>query len=128
MSRPLKIFMRGKRVALMQAVLHRMGYPMQDQKGLFGVHTRDAVKDIQKQRGLKPTGEVDDALFQLLQQGAVPQQIADLAGTTTAPALPDPGCDQAQFDALIRLLLRKGVIEAGELEAEMNRAYPSTLS
>jgi len=117
--------MRGKRVGLLQAVLHRMGYPMQDQNGLFGVHTRDAVKDIQKQRGLKPTGELDDALFQLLQLGTAPQ-VTDQGSTTTAAApLPEPGCDQEQFDALVRLLLRKGVIEAGELEAEMSRACPA---
>jgi len=127
MSRPLKIFMRGKRIAFMQEILHRMGYPMQDQKGLFGVNTRDAIKDVQKQRGLKQTGQVDDDLFHLMQHGTAPQ-VADQASTTIAAAPPDPGCDQEQFDALIRLLLRKGVIEAGELEAEMNRAYPSTLS
>jgi len=125
MARPLKIFMRGKRVAILQEILQRMGYPMQDQKGLFGVHTRDAVKAIQKQRSLKVNGEVDDPLFLQIQQGYSPLQ-ASASADKTVLSNPD-SMNQAQLDALISILLRKGMLEAGELEAEMTRAHPTSL-
>ena len=126
MPRPLKIFMRGKRIALLQEILYRKGYPMQDQKGVFGVHTRDAIKDIQKQHGLKPSGQVEDELFQLIQQG----QPALPTGkkSAEAPAVDAPLVNQQQFDALIRLLISKGMIKSGELEAEMTKALPAILS
>lgn len=128
MPRPLKIFMRGKRVALLQEILYRKGYPMQDQKGLFGVHTRDAVKDIQKQHGLKPSGQVDDELFQLIQQGQSALTSEEKSAETSAVDTPLPLVNQQQFDALVRLLISKSLIKPGELEAEMTKALPAILS
>ncbi|TLS67944.1 peptidoglycan-binding protein [Mariprofundus erugo] len=126
MSRPLKIFMRGKRVTVLQEILRRMGYQMDEQPGLFGVHTRDAVKAFQKQHNLKPTGMVDDELFKLMQFGqagiAEPQATDQAEHTDTNQPI-----NQPQLDALIRLLIRKGVITDSELSAEMAKSLPSAL-
>jgi len=120
MARPLKIFMRGKRIGMLQEMLHRMGFPMDDQKGLFGVHTRDAVKAIQKQHNCQATGIADDAFFRLIQTGQ---------GSATEPAAPSrtQSIDHLRLEALIRLLERKGVLLDGELEAELNRPQPTSL-
>lgn len=126
MSRPLKIFMRGKRVTLLQEILRRMGYQLDEQPGIFGVHTRDAVKAFQKQHNLKPTGIVDDELFKLIQFGqavASEQMTTDQPAATSQPVAGDP----ARLDALIRLLIRKGLISESELEEEMRRALPKAL-
>ncbi len=126
MARPLKVFMRGKSIALLQEVLRRMGYTIDDQKGLFGTMTRDAVKSFQKQHGLKPTGQVDDALMTLMQHGqpiVAPEPENISAKVEPAAA----SMNQKQLDSLIRLLLRKGVIAEGELEQEMERLVPTSL-
>ena len=125
MSRPLKIFMRGKRIGRLQEMIVRMGYSMRDQKGVFGADTRDAVKDIQKQRGLKPTGQVDEALFQMMQGHAPSPESREPASPAVEQAA--NSIDQSRLDALIRLLVRKGIIETDELEAEMRKVFPATL-
>ncbi len=123
MARPLKIFMRGKSITTLQEVLRRMGYPIHDQKGLFGTDTRDAVKSFQKQQGLKPSGVVDDELMKLMQHG----QAAVVTAEESLEVPDSTPLNQQQLDALIRLLLRKGVIEEAELEAEMKRVIPKGL-
>lgn len=122
MSRPLKMFMRGKSVTMLQELLRRMGYPMQDQPGLFGVHTRDAVKDYQKKRGLKTTGVVDAELLQQMQQGSAPA-VSDKKEKMAADPL-----ERKRVDALIRLLIRKGVITEDELQAEIKRPAPLSVT
>ena len=122
MSRPLKIFMRGKRITMLQEILRRMGYPMDDQPGLFGTFTRDAVKDFQKQRDMKVTGQVDEELMQVMQQGQVASANKGKTSPKTA-SMPNP-VNQQQLDALIRLMIQKGLIEKDELEAEIKRPQP----
>ncbi|MDX8383763.1 MAG: peptidoglycan-binding domain-containing protein [Ghiorsea sp.] len=127
MARPLKIFMRGKSITALQATLRRMGYDIQDQAALFGTSTRDAVKSFQRQQGLKPTGIVDDALLKQMnagQQVTAPTQ--EHEQDTTPPANLSNG-NQEQFDALLRLLKRKGILEDGELEKEVSKLMPSSL-
>ena len=124
MARPLKIFMRGKSITALQEVLRRMGYPIHDQKGLFGTDTRDAVKSFQKQQGLKPTGLVDEELMQLLQRGHV---AAAPVEEKVSPRAEQSSVDQHQLDCLVRLLIQKGVLAEGELEAEMKKVIPSAL-
>jgi len=122
MARPLKMFMRGKRVTILQELLGRMGYPMQDQPGMFGTTTRDAVKSFQKQQQLKPSGLVDDELLQLMQQGHVAAPSKKKTTSKTVPA--STPVNQQQLDALIRLLIRKELINEDELQAEMKRPQP----
>jgi len=124
MARPLKIFMRGKNIDLLQNTLRRYGYPIDDQKGLFGTMTRDAVKSFQKQRGLKSSGQVDDELLMMLQHGQSP--ITEVEAENNAQTVTQ-AADQEQLDALIRLLVRKGVIEKEEVDLEMGKVVPSSL-
>jgi len=124
MARPLKVFMRGKSVTVLQEVLRLRGYPIHDQKGLFGTDTREAVKSFQKQHGLATTGVVDDKLMLLMQQGSVQEP---------PPSAPEKSVavktiKQDKWDALVRLLVKKGVLEEGELEAEMKKVIPTSLS
>jgi len=120
MARPLKMFMRGKRITMLQEILRRMGYPMLDQTGQFGASTRDAVKGFQRQHDLKATGMVDDELLQLMQQGPLTSSSKSepSASETTNTASP---ANQQQLDALIRLLMEKGIITEDELNKEINR-------
>ncbi len=122
MARTLKIFMRGKSVAQLQEILRRMGYTIEDPKGLFGVHTREAVKSYQKQHGLTPTGHVNNDLMSML-QGGTPQTNAE------PPVLEskDMPINQQELDALIRLLIQKDVFTQEEWDAEMKRAVPRNL-
>ena len=122
MARTLKIFMRGKSITQLQKVLRRMGYTIEDQKGLFGVHTRDAVKSYQKQQNLAPTGHVDDDLMSMLQGGA--SQTSAEMPALESKALP---INQQELDALIRLLIQKKVFTQEEWDAEKKRAVPSSL-
>ncbi len=124
MARTLKIFMRGKSVTQLQEILRRMGYTIEDQRGIFGVHTRDAVKSFQKQQGLTPTGHVDDDLMQMLQGGA-PVQASD-SDIATPESQTSPVYKQ-ELDALVRLLIQKKVFTQEEWDAEMKRAVPSSL-
>ncbi|RLL51264.1 peptidoglycan-binding protein [Mariprofundus sp. EBB-1] len=124
MARPLKIFMRGKRITMLQEILRRMGYPMLDQAGQFGASTRDAVKDYQRQHDFKATGIVDDALLSLMQQGPLASSAkAKPSDSETAPTAPP--VNQIQLDALIHLLVDKGIITEEELNKEIER--PQTL-
>jgi len=118
--------MRGKSIRLLQEVLRRRGYVIDDADGLFGVMTRDAVKNFQKQHGMKTSGEVDAELMNQLQQGSVlpavkPEPKAEVAKAVEAMV------PQKDFDALLRLLRKKGVIEDGEFEAELARLVPRSL-
>jgi len=126
MARPLKIFMRGKSVSLLQDTLRRFGYTIDDQKGLFGTMTRDAVKSFQKQRGLKPSGQVDDELLVMLQHGQSSMPEVENNNNNNLQTVTQVA-DQKQLDALIRLLVRKGVIEKEEVDLEMEKVVPSSL-
>jgi len=126
MARPLKAFMRGKSIRLLQEVLRRRGYVIDDADGLFGVTTRDAVKNFQKQHGLKTSGEVDAELMNQLQQGSVPPAVKPEPKAEVAKAA-EAMVPQKDFDALLRLLRKKGVIEDGEFEAELARLVPRSL-
>ena len=121
MARALKMFMRGKSVSLLQDILRRMGYEINDQKGLFGADTRDAVKQYQKKQGVKVTGVVDDALMQQMQGGAPAQTIEN---KSKAMALPN---HQQELDTLVRLLIKKGVFTQQEWDAEKKKVVPSSL-
>lgn len=120
MSRPLKIFMRGKRARMLQQLLQRMGYTIEDQPGLFGVDTRNAVKDFQKRHGHRASGEVDEALLLQMQQGT-----GAAPSTAEQPPMPSAGqtdsktSERKRVDALIRLLIRKEVITEAELQAQL---------
>lgn len=121
MARPLKIYMRGKRIAMLQELLRRMGHPIQDKNGQFGASTRDAVKAFQRQYDLKATGMVDDELLSLMQQGPLAQasKTEKSSGHVTDKAI--SSIDQDQLDALIQLLINKGIITEQELQAEILR-------
>ena len=114
MARPLKMFMRGKSITQLQEVLRRMGYDIKDQKALFGVDTRDAVKSFQKQQGLKPTGHVDEALMKQMQGGAAPVD-HEPEDKVNMKALPT---HQAELNALVRLLIQKQVFTQDEWDKE----------
>ncbi|MBL4775601.1 MAG: peptidoglycan-binding protein [Mariprofundus sp.] len=116
MARPLKIFMRGKRISMLQDILRRMGYAMHDQAGQFGASTRDAVKAFQRQRDLKPTGSVDDALLILMQQGSCPENSKSEPPKLESPQTTSSLSNQTQLDALIELLINKGIINEDELK------------
>ncbi|MDX8387572.1 MAG: peptidoglycan-binding domain-containing protein [Ghiorsea sp.] len=124
MARPLKVFMRGKSVTILQEALRIRGYTIADQRALFGMDTREAVKSFQKQQGLKATGLVDDELLKLIQQGQAPTAKVE----KVVKKVEVSGVNQEQLDALVNLLVRKGVIEEGELESEIKRVIPKSLS
>jgi len=119
MSRPLKIFMRGKSVTLLQEVLRRMGHDIQDQKALFGTDTREAVKSYQKQQGLQPTGIVDDALRRLMQGGASAVESDEIPVKVSLNPI-----NQQDLDILVGLLIQKGVISQKEWDNEKAKAVP----
>ncbi len=116
--------MRGKGVVQLQTLLQRMGYEIADQKGLFGTTTRDAVKAYQKQHGLKPTGLVDEALLQRMQQGVAPA--AEAGDEDSHHTMPN---HQAQDDmaVLVRLLIKKGIFSQDEWDAERTTPTPNKL-
>ena len=120
MARVLKIYMRGKSVRTLQNMLKQMGYPMEDQPAIFGVSTRDGVKDFQKRKNLKPTGMVDDELFKQIQQ-SVGFQTEKIAKSEN-PAQPARSNETNRLDSLISLLIRKGVISEEELAEAMDVA------
>lgn len=122
MARALKVFMRGKSIIQLQEVLKRMGYEIKDQKALFGVDTRDAVKSFQKQQGLKPTGVVDEALMQQMSGGAPAPADDDTPSKTKV--MPT---NQYELDALVRLLIAKGVFSQEEWQTEKKKVKPSSL-
>ncbi len=122
MARALKIFMRGKSITQLQSVLQRMGYEIKDQKALFGVDTRDAVKSFQKQQGLKPTGIVDEALMKQMSGGApAPSEDEKPSKSKMMPT------NQKELDALVRLLITKGVFSQEEWDKEKKKVTPSSL-
>lgn len=128
MSRPLKMFMRGKSVTMLQNMLKQMGYPVSDQQGVFGATTRDAVKDFQKRKGVKASGIVDGELFELIQQSVGFQAEKNPARKEQVTASSSPA-ESARIDALIRLLVDKEIIseeEAGALQQSPAKAAPGT--
>ncbi|MDQ7003798.1 MAG: peptidoglycan-binding domain-containing protein [Ghiorsea sp.] len=122
MARPLKVFMRGKSITQLQEALRRMGYEIHDQKALFGTDTRDAVKSYQKQKGLKTTGIVDDALMKEM-SGEVPSSAVDEKEISNQ-SLPN---NQQEWDALIRLLIQKEIFTQDEWDAEKSKVKPKSL-
>jgi len=124
MEHKLKMFKRGKGVTMLQELLQRMGYSMHDRPGLFGVSTRDAVKDFQSKKGLKSTGTVDDELLALMRQnfGAPVTSKKGKSKSASTPAL-NP-VNQEQLDGLIRLLINKGIFTEDELQREIGRPQP----
>jgi len=120
----MKVFMRGKRITMLQELLRRMGYHVHDKPGQFGTSTRDAVKAVQSQYDLKPTGVVDDALLQRMQHGQPAAAISE-EDVLKAPAPDtdneDPLQGDVRLEALVRLLIRKGVLTENELHDEIVR-------
>ena len=120
MARPLKIYMRGKSVRTLQQMLKQMGYPMEDQAAIFGASTRDAVKDFQKRKGLKVDGIVDDELFKVMQQNVGFQSDSgDKKDNKNDPVGLASSANRQQLDALVGLLISKGVITEEELTEAM---------
>jgi len=114
--------MRGKNVTMLQNMLRQMGYPMNDAPGLFGAATRDGIKDFQKRKGLKATGIVDDDLFSLIQQSVGFR--TEKRSTRKEPATAS-SADSSRLDALIRLLVDKGVISEDELSEALQPPAPA---
>ncbi|MDQ6956010.1 MAG: peptidoglycan-binding domain-containing protein [Mariprofundaceae bacterium] len=130
MARPLKMFMRGKSVSVLQGLLRSMGYNVEDRVSMFGASTRDAVKAFQRQRSLKVTGQVDDALLQMMQQGqtASPARCKASVENHSVSGVASTVVNQAQLDALLRLLVRKGLLDEQELKDEMERVLPISVT
>lgn len=118
------MFMRGKGVSMLQELLQRMGYPIKDKPGLFGVSTRDAVKDFQSKKGVKATGLVDEELLDQMRQnfgGQLDTKKTKVASTDSSITNP---VNQKQLDAVIRLLIDKGIFSEDELKREMVSPQP----
>ena len=113
--KPLKIFMRGKSVAALQTQLRHRGFAIDDPASVFGPSTRDAVKAMQNQFALKPTGMVDSAMWEML--GGIQPSAA--ITQPSVPTTPSPASEPAvkKLDALVRLLISKGMIEQSELDS-----------
>jgi len=124
MARPMKMFMRGKNVAQLQEILRRMGYDIRDRQGLFGVDTRDAVKAYQKQYGLKPTAVVDEALMRQMQGGVATPPAGSSEAEAEPSMLPE---NQSDLEALVRLLIQKGVLTREEWDKERKKVVPGCL-
>ena len=128
MARDLKIYMRGKSITMLQQLLQRMGYSIHDRPGLFGVSTRDAVKNFQSIKGLQTTGIVDDALMELLRQNFGSQVAPKKSVKESAAPPPLAHVNQQQLDALIRLLVSKGIISEQELLEEIQLPQPARIT
>jgi len=131
MARPLKIFMRGKSVRMLQELLRSMGYKVDDRDSMFGASTRDAVKSFQRQRGLKVTGQVDDELLQLMQQGKAGSSVRGKETekkSSVSDVAPVAMVSQKKFDALLRLMVRKGLFDEQELKDEIERVIPVSVT
>jgi len=130
MARPLKMFMRGKSVSMLQELLRSIGYKIDDRSSMFGSSTRDAVKSFQRQRNLKVTGQVDDALLKMMQQGEdAPSRRSKNTDKKKQVSEPDVTMvSQEKFDALIRLMVRKGLFDEQELKDEMERVIPTRIT
>ncbi len=131
MARPLKIFMRGKSVRMLQELLRSMGYKVDDRDSMFGASTRDAVKSFQRQRSLKVTGQVDDELLQLMQQGKAASSVRGKETekkSSASDVAPVAMVSQKKFDALVRLMVRKGLFDEQELNDEMERVIPVSIT
>ena len=124
MNKKLKMFMRGKGVSMLQELLQRMGYSMNDQPGIFGVSTRDAVKDLQSKKGLKTTGIVDEELLDMIRQSCGIQADTKKSGSESAKPPAPSSIHQTQLEAITRLLIRKGIFTEEELSEEMSRPQP----
>lgn len=128
MARPLKIFMRGKSVRMLQELLRSMGYKVDDRDSMFGASTRDAVKSFQRQRNLKVTGQVEGELLQMMQQGSSANEKTVVKKSSVSDAAPIAMVSQKKFDALLRLLVRKGLFNEQELKDEMERVIPARIT
>jgi len=131
MARPLKIFMRGKSVRMLQELLRSMGYKVDDRDSMFGASTRDAVKSFQRQRSLKITGQVDDELLQLMQQGKAGSSVRGKVAekkSSVSDVVPVAMVSQKKFDALVCLMVRKGLFDEQELNDEMERMIPVSVT
>ena len=124
MNKKLKMFMRGKGVSMLQELLQRMGYPMHDQPGLFGVATRAAVKDFQSKKGLKATGDADEALLDLMRQNFAAPATDKKAKAKPAQTPALMPASQMQLDAITRLLISKGIFSEEELAKALSRPQP----
>ncbi len=69
-TRNLSVNMRGEDVKLLQKRLSKLGFSIEDKDGFFGKTTRRAVLDIQKKRGMKATGIVDEATDEVIKTDA----------------------------------------------------------
>ncbi len=131
MARVLKIFMRGKSVRMLQESLRSMGYKVDDRDSMFGTSTRDAVKSFQRQRGLKVTGQVDNELLQLMQQGKAGSSVRGKEAeekSSVSDVASVAMVSQKKFDALVRLMVRKGLFDEQELHDEMERVIPVSIT
>ena len=130
MARPLKMFMRGKSVSMLQELLRSIGYKIDDRSSMFGSSTRDAVKSFQRQRNLKVTGQVDDALLKMMQQGgdASLQRAKSTDKKKQVSETDVTMVSQEKFDALLRLMVRKGLFDEQELKDEMERVIPTRIT
>jgi len=130
MARPLKMFMRGKSVTMLQEILRSMGYKVEDRPSMFGASTRDAVKSFQRQRSLKVTGQVDDVLLQMMQQGrdAPSVRVKSAEKKQLVSESESAIVSQEKFDALIRVMVRKGLLDEEELNDEMKRVLPVSIT
>ena len=113
---------------MLQELLQRMGYPIHDKPGMFGVTTRDAVKDFQSKKGLKTTGSVDENLMDLIRQNTCMQADPKKVQKKTAPSPALNPVNQQQLDAITRLLIRKGIFTDEELSEEMTRPQPARVT
>jgi len=115
-GKKLKIFMRGKSVGALQTQLQQRGFSITDSPGVFGPSTRDAVKSFQSQMALSATGVVDESFWQAFGHHRVAPE--EKNGKLNALQNHHQVLDSAnpKLDALIHLLVEKGIIEQNELD------------
>ena len=116
---------------MLQESLRSMGYKVDDRDSMFGTSTRDAVKSFQRQRGLKVTGQVDNELLQLMQQGKAGSSVRGKEAeekSSVSDVASVAMVSQKKFDALVRLMVRKGLFDEQELKDEMERVIPVSIT
>ena len=69
--RTLRFGMRGRDVALLQEQLSRLGYYTGETDGVFGILTKDAVRDLQKAHRLRVDGIAGNEVFAVIRSGLV---------------------------------------------------------
>ena len=115
-QKKLKIFMRGKSVSNLQAQLKQRGFTISDVPGVFGPSTRDAVKSLQSQMSLQATGIADEAFWQAIGQQFAPS----IEKTENTSEHPQKDSSNHKLEALIQLLIQKGVINQKEVESMLS--------